>query len=474
MAERNGETGRSISRRSLLTGMAGTAAAGLFAPAIIGSARAASGKIDLGGYSGPELTSEPVTLRFMRQDFTPDVNALIEKAYAEFREQYPNITIVEEKVPYGDLQKKMQVYVASSDAPDIMMGRTDFADAYHAGQIALPLQDYLSADYINDIPENLRSAASSNGNLYCAPWETSVMMLYFNRDLFAKAGMQTPPEVEGLEGGWTDEQLIANLEELNGKLKAAGDQQSWALAAAGQGNGGPRADYSQVESIWIRSQGDPNAAKDSAAFKTLMGISEDGKSVTGYIDTEEAIKGMRFYQSLFQKGLTPLGPVPNQYPGGLAATYFGGLNFTNRFRVPGKEPPFKWGVSLPPKGNIVFNGNGSDAPLVWSKTKHPAEAAALLAYLCNDANRLAFHTSWGSMPSRTSLRNAMSQFATEQVFKMASALSASSYAVPRTPGYFDYFNAMNPAVKDIALGADPAKVLPETAAKIDRLLAKYR
>ena len=100
--------------------------------------------------------------------------------------------------------------------------------------------------------------------------------------------------------------------------------------------------------------------------------------------------------------------------------------------------------------------------------------AALLAYLCNDANRLAFHTSWGSMPSRTSLRAAMSQFATEQVFKMASALSASSYSVPRTPGYFDYFNAMNPAVKDIALGADPAKVLPETAAKIDRLLAKYR
>ncbi|MBI4049125.1 MAG: hypothetical protein HY371_20140, partial [Devosia nanyangense] len=99
---------------------------------------------------------------------------------------------------------------------------------------------------------------------------------------------------------------------------------------------------------------------------------------------------------------------------------------------------------------------------------------ALLAFLCNDKNRLAFHKAWGSMPSRTSLREAMSEFATEQPFKMASALSNASYSVPRTPGYFDYFNAMNPAVKDIALGADPAKVLPETAAKIDRLLAKYK
>lgn len=472
MVAENGKS--SISRRTLLAGMAGAAAAGVFAPAFIGRAHAADGKMDLGNYAGPELTKEPITLRFMRQDFTPDVNALLEKAYSEFRSVYPNITIVEEKVPYGDLQKKLLVYVASSDAPDIMMGRTDFVDGYHLGKIALPLQDYLSKDFVADIPDNLRAAASSNGNLYCSPWETSVMMLYFNRDLFAKAGMKTPPEVEGLEGGWTDEELIANLEELNTKLKAAGDNQSWALAAAGQGNGGPGANYSQLESIWIRSQGDPAAAKDSPAYKTLMGISEDGKSVSGCIDTEEAIKGMRFYQSLFQKGLTPLGPVPNQFPGGLAATYFGGLNFTNRFRVPGLEPPFKWGVSLPPKGRIVFNGNGSDAPLVWSKTKYPAEAAALLAYLCNDANRLAFHRSWGSMPSRMSLRKAMSQFATEQPFKMASALSESSYSVPRTPGYFDYFNAMNPAVKDIALGADPGKVLPETAAKIDRLLAKYR
>ena len=463
-----------VSRRAVLSGMVKAAAVGVFAPALIDSARAASGKIDLGGYSGPQLTSEPITLRFMRQDFTPDVNALLEKAYGEFRAQYPNITIAEEKVPYGDLQKKMLVYVASNDAPDIMMGRTDFADAYHAGKMALPLQNYLSKEFIADIPDNLRSAASSNGSLYCAPWETSVMLLYFNRDLWAKAGMKTPPEVDSLDGGWTDDEFIARLEELNAKLKAAGDTKSWALAAAGQGNGGPGANYSQLESIWIRSQGDPNAPKTSSAYKTLMGISEDGRSVTGYIDTPEAIKGMQYYQSLFSKGLTPLGPVPNQFPGGLAATYFGGLNFTNRFRVPGQEPPFKWGVSLPPKGKIVFNGNGSDAPLVWAKSKYPAEAAALLAFLCNDANRLAFHKAWGSMPSRASLRKAMSEFATEQPFKLASALSDASYSVPRTPGYFDYFNAMNPAVKDIALGADPARVLPETAAKIDRFLAKYK
>lgn len=476
MAEfRNAGRNGTVSRRAVLAGMAGAALTGVAGGAgFVAGARAQGNyRIDLGGYSGPELTSEPVTLRFMRQDFTPDVNALLESAYSEFMAAYPNITIVEEKVPYGDLQKKLMVYVASGSAPDIMMGRTDFTDAYHAGGIALPLQDFISADYMNDIPDNLRASASAEGNLYSLPWEVSVMMLYFNRDLFEKAGVAPPPEVTGLDGGWSAEEFIANLEELNAKLKEGGDRQSWAVGAAAQGNGGPGANYSQVESIWIRSQGDPAAAVESSAYRTLAGISEDGLSVSGYIDTEEAIRGMRFYQSMFAKGLTPLGPVPNQYTGGFSATYFGGLNFSNRFRVPGREPPFNWGVSLPPRGNIVFNGNGSDAPLVSSRSRNPAEAVALLSFLCNDKNRLAFHTNWGSMPSRKSLYGQMSS-SSEQPFRLAASLSAASYSVPRTPGYFDYFNAMNPAVKDIALGADPARVLPDTAARIDRLLAKYR
>ena len=46
-------------------------------------------------------------------------------------------------------------------------------------------------------------------------------------------------------------------------------------------------------------------------------------------------------------------------------------------------------------------------------------------------------------------------------------------APPKT-GYFDYFIAMNPAVKDIALGADPATRLHEAATQIDGLLAKYK
>ncbi len=465
---------KGISRRRLLEGMAGTALAGVLAPALITGARAAGNyRLDLGGYAGPELTSTPVTLRFMRQDFTPAVNALIEEAYAEFTAAYPNITIAEEKVPYGDLQKKMLVYLASGDAPDIMMGRTDFSAGYHAGSVAVALQDYFTPEYIADIPENLREEASAGGNLYCVPWETNVLMLYFNRGIFENAGIQIPPEVADPEAGWEFDQFINTLMELKAKLAARGETQIWGLAASMQGNGGPGANYSQGESLWIRSHGDPNADKSSTAYRTWRGISEDGLTTAGYIDTPEAIEGIAKYQSLFSNGLAPLGPVPNQYTSGVAATYLASLNLSNRFRLPDQKPPFLWGVSAPPHGNIVFNCSSSDSPLVWSGSRHVPEAVALLAFLCNDKNRLAFHSKWGSMPSRISLRPRLPQYA-EQPFQLAVKLAESSYSVPRTPGYFDYFNAMNPAIKDIALGANPAATLSDTAAKIDRLLAKYK
>jgi len=430
-------------------------------------------KLDLGGYRGPELATEPVTLRFMRQDYPPELNDLINSVYAKFTAAYPNITIKEERVPYGDLPKKVQVYVASGSAPDIMMGRNDFTLAYHAGKIALPLQDYFTPEYVADIFDNAREAASVDNNLYCVPWETNTVFMYFNRDLFEKAGVATPPEVSDLTKGWSFDEYLDALRRVKSGLATKGVTDVWALAASPYGNGGPGSNYTQMESIWVRAQGDPAAPKGSPGYLTLMGISDDGRKTTGAIDTPEAIQGMKNYQALFKEGLTPTGAVAHQFEAGVAATVFGGINEANLFSLPGGAPAFKWGATPAPRGKLVFNANTSDSPMVWAKAPHPAEAAALLAYMCNDANRIDFHRVWGSMPARKSLTDQIPKYKTDQPYQLAAAVGANSYSAPRTVGYFDYFNVMNPTVKDIALGADPAQRLKAAATRIDALLRKY-
>jgi ABC-type glycerol-3-phosphate transport system substrate-binding protein len=462
---------RTVSRRALLAGLAAGASA-VALPRVHGAI--GRYRLDLGGYAGPALTTAPITLRFMRQNYSPYVNGLFEGMYARFTAAYPNITIKEEKVPYGDMPRKIAIYMASGTAPDIMMGRTDFTPVYHAGRIALPLQPYLSGDYLSDILPRTRTAASAGGNLYGMPWETYALMLYFNRDIFRRAGIESPPEVTDLTAGWSAEQYLNTMNRLTRSLRAKGDAGTWALAAAMQGNGGPAASYTQLESFWVRSQGDPDADRTSSAYRTLLGVSEDGLKATGYLDTPEAIRGMRNYQRLFTDRLTPTGVVPNQYQSGVAATYFGSPNLATIFLQPGRAPGFNWGVTPTPRGRIVFNALAMDSPIIWSKCPHPAEAAALLAFICNNPNRIAFHRAWGCMPSRQSLIDAMDEYRTREPLKLAIAVANAAYSAPRTPGWFEYYNAVSLAVKDIALGSDPAERLHTTAVRIDSLLRKYR
>ncbi|WEK51611.1 MAG: extracellular solute-binding protein [Candidatus Kaistia colombiensis] len=437
-------------------------------------------KIDLGGYNGPELTSEPITLRFMRQDFAPSVNAVFDNAYAEFRKAYPNITIEEEKVPYGDLQKKVQVYVASGEGPDIMMGRNDFATAYAAGQFAVPLNQYFSQEFIDDIVDSLRNSGSVGGDLLCLPWETNPVFMYFNRDIFESAGIETPPEVSDITQGWTWDQFNDALDRLTKALRAKGDTTSWALAASTYGNGGPGSNYAQLESIWIRSMGDPNADKASSLYKTFAGVSEDGLTASGYLDTPEAVQGMKNYQFLFANGITPKG-AGSQFREGIAGMMVGSINEANymtsedRASTPyANTPPFKFGTTPLPRGAMAFSAIIADAPFVYAGSPHVAEAAALLAFICNDANRLAFHKEWGSMPGRKSLLALDPRYSSDQSYQLAAAVAATAYAPPQTVGWFDYFNAVNPAVSDIALGADPQKRLTNAAQQVDGLLAKYK
>ncbi len=99
---------------------------------------------------------------------------------------------------------------------------------------------------------------------------------------------------------------------------------------------------------------------------------------------------------------------------------------------------------------------------------------ALLAFLNNDTNRNAFHDTWGSMPVRKSLIAMRAAHVTDPTLPLAIAVANSAYGPPKSVGWFDYFSAINPAVKDIALGADPQQRLHDVAGQIDGLLAKYK
>jgi len=55
-------------------------------------------------------------------------------------------------------------------------------------------------------------------------------------------------------------------------LNPSGEPATFALAPSAYGNGGAGSSY-WYEGLYIRAQGDPNAAKDSSAYKSSFGVS---------------------------------------------------------------------------------------------------------------------------------------------------------------------------------------------------------
>jgi multiple sugar transport system substrate-binding protein len=200
-------------------------------------------------------------------------------------------------------------------------------------------------------------------------------------------------------------------------------------------------------------------------------VSPDGLTATGYVNTPEAVKGMQLYQRIFKEKYSPSVPTPNQFEDGKAATKFSSINLANRYA--GAAPPFKWGVTPAPRGNIVFNHISGDSPIIFAKTKYPAEAAAYMGFVHNDKNRMAFHSNWGSMPARTSLFDKMAGYK-EFPRSLAVAMTKVGYSPPVTPGYLEFFSVMNTANKDIALGAAIEGRLDKAAKEIDDLLKQYK
>lgn len=326
-----------------------------------GSTAGGGYKLDLGGYRGPAPTTQPVQLRLTRQSYPPAVEQWWKDMYAQWASAFPNITIQEETVPYGDLQQKLQTYVAAGDTPDVMMGRGDFVQAYVFNSLVTDLSQFLNDDFVADITPAVRSQQTVNGKLYSWPWETNNSILYFNKDIWGPTGVPMPPETTDINAGWTWDQFGDAWTQLAQRLNASGASDVYPLAASEYGNGGPGSNY-WYESIYIRSNGDPKAAQDSTAYKTFAGVSPDGVTATGYVDTPEAIKGMTFYQNLFTSKLTPSVALARTFEDSQAATRFAGLGSFLRWTNPDTALTFKWGATPTPRGAMVITSTTVTRP----------------------------------------------------------------------------------------------------------------
>ena len=123
-------------------------------------------------------------------------------AIKDFEAKNPKITVDMQIVPWADQQQKITTALASGSLPDVSMLGNDVVAQYAASGALAPLDSYVdqwSKDEGRDVKKDMYSGDLSyytyKGKLYGSGVADETRMIYYNKDLFQKAGLDpnTPP-----------------------------------------------------------------------------------------------------------------------------------------------------------------------------------------------------------------------------------------------------------------------------------------
>ena len=148
------------------------------------------------GSSGPPAT---VTLHFWT-GFTGGDRPAYESLIKQFNDGHPNIQVVMDVQPWDTIAQKLPAALGTGQGPDLS------TPDYNAGTIRqyaksgliLPLDEaYGSGDTKIDkaaLPPKVVEGFQVNGKSYAVPANFATLLLYYNKDALAEAGLSGPPK----------------------------------------------------------------------------------------------------------------------------------------------------------------------------------------------------------------------------------------------------------------------------------------
>ncbi len=118
----------------------------------------------------------------------------LQKMADEYSAQTEGVTITTEFVAASeDLLPKVQTAVMNDTQPDILWGAPTMTGVLQSTGKLVDLTDKVSEEWRSDIPEGLWDAGVFDGKTYSVPVEAGTLVLIYNKDMFAEAGIENAP-----------------------------------------------------------------------------------------------------------------------------------------------------------------------------------------------------------------------------------------------------------------------------------------
>ncbi|MTE16019.1 extracellular solute-binding protein [Nocardia aurantiaca] len=380
------------------------------------------------GFGGSKSDdSDPNTLTFLAPTYSDGTRSAWDAIIADFEKANPDVKVKLSMESWDSINDVVRTKLQSKGTtPDILN-----IDAYSTfatdGQL-YPATDIVDAAVIGDIQPGFAENASISGTQWALPLFASTRTLFYNTDLFAKAGIGEPPKT------W------AELTDDAKKIQALGGVSGYGLPLGSEESQGET-------SIWTFGAG---------------GNWSDGDKIT--VDTPQNLEGVRAMKAIVDAGVTEPNPGATNRLDVINAFIQGKIGMIEGLpptisQIAAKNPGLKYGTApSPTKTGEPSTLGVADHLMAFKKDGNKAATIKkFLSYFYSAAVYAKFVSSEHFIPVTTSGATALADDPVTKAF--AATLPVAKFYPSNNPKWGAAQGAIRQQMGTIAQGSDPASVL---------------
>jgi len=362
-----------------------------------------------GGAQEEAAEEEVITLTLWDIMVNAEEERAIKPAIEQWNKENPGIQIVRDSLDDESYKMKLKTAIAANEAPDLFFtwGGGFSKPFVEAGKI-LPLQNRLSSDIESRLIEGADGYVTYDGIRYGLPYSQWVGVLYCNKELFDKYGLEIPETYNELLD-------VVRAFKANGVDPiGVGAAERWTAMF-----------YHNI--LALRTTGSSlsnkalagEAAYDSPEFmeaaEKLTELVEAGAFQNGYM-------GMNYdeYKALFLAG-----QIPMVFQGDWLAGECELEDSAVRGKIVATHFPAIEGSSASPKD---FLGGALDSFMISADTKHPEEAIQALEFLCLTQSEIGFREGMGMPVYKTDIDPSQTNRLTQQIVELTGEATGFTLA----------------------------------------------
>lgn len=348
---------------------------------------------------------------------------------AEYTAEHPNITFEARGVPFPELDGTQLAAMEARQGPDIMIVNSVTVGSFIDRGYLIPLNDLIAENGLDTsifYPSMFSSAVFSD-QIYGLPIDTGTRLLYYNKQLFADAGLEPPTR-------WDEVQDIAveltNPDEgIYGFVATSGERWLWLYEHAGM--------YAMANGLkFVNDEG----------TECVLNQGDNVQAIQYWVD---------FYNSgaLSQDALmTGTGPEREQgFGNNLAAMYLGGFWSAGTLESDyGMTYPDDYGIVVLEGSAGIGSSTGGWIFTVTRDSQHPQEALDFIAWILGDPERLSQFT--GLMPATAGASELVLQDDFYTPFKELLESPNTRHPIPLNPGLPEQAEVLRNVTQSAILG----------------------